>query len=78
VKLYVGGAKVAQAPAVAFYVPPPGPRVYATWGSYNVGGIDACCVGALTREHFDGVTAVQQVFDRELTAPEIARLASRL
>jgi len=78
VKLYVNGAKAAEAPAPTFYAPPPGPRVYATWGSYNLGGIDACWVGALTHEHFDGVTAVQQLFDRELSAAEIAHFAARL
>ncbi len=73
--LFVNGAKVAETPAPTFFAPGTGAMIYVTWGSYNLGGTDACWTGTITRESFDGLVTGMQIFDRQLKPTEVETLA---
>jgi hypothetical protein len=61
--LLVNGKSVAKADAPKLLEPDRGTLLYATWGSYNLGGVEACWLGALTPDNFDGEVSGTRVSD---------------
>jgi hypothetical protein len=74
-RLYVDGALAAETAAHDFFSAGAGAMMSVTWGSYNLGGIDMCWLGAIAGENFTGAIAGTKVVDKELTPAEIDVLA---
>jgi hypothetical protein len=74
-RLYVDGKKAAEAAAPRFNAGGAESPRFITWGSSNVGGA-ACWQGAVVPGRFQGALTGMRLYAAELSADEIARLAS--
>jgi concanavalin A-like lectin/glucanase superfamily protein len=72
-RLYVNGVKSAEAPAPTYDASPLGSAMYITWGSSNANGTH-CWQGAIRPGGFKGSIRGVSVYDKELTAEEIAAI----
>ncbi|MCA3014469.1 MAG: LamG domain-containing protein [Myxococcaceae bacterium] len=73
--LYVNGAEVGRVPAPKYLGDGAGRTMYVSWGTYNVGGIDAAWTGSITSEEFAGDVAKMRVEPAALSGAEVKALA---
>jgi hypothetical protein len=74
-RLYVNGVQAAATAAPDYASAGAGRSMYVTWGSHNRGGT-ACWPGAVSGDAFKGPITGMHVYDTELSATELARLAA--
>ncbi len=72
-RVYVNGVEVARAEAPRYHAG--GGLRFVTWGSSNVGGM-TCWQGAVVPAIFNGSLTGMNVFETELNATDIAKLAA--
>jgi Concanavalin A-like lectin/glucanases superfamily len=74
-RLYVDGVEVARTPAAGYRAAGSISPMYVTWGSSNVNG-ERCWQGAIAGGGFKGALGHMGVWDVELSAVEVAKLAA--